>query len=165
MPRRKNPSAAMDTGTPERYQHLQSDDYRVETTDASKAGAKVRVRITTQSPIDRYLKRNEITRRQFDAGEQLYELHRMGFGSENITASFEYQIYSHTALTESQGHKIVKYNQAIRHLNKPEASCVISVCVYHQTSSDWARSKNQSPRSGIKTLRLGLENLADYWRL
>ncbi len=68
---RKIPLGPADQGPPERYQH--GDVIRSE--PGADAGVFHR-RVTTQSALDRYLNRSQISQRQFDAGVKLYRLWR-----------------------------------------------------------------------------------------
>ena len=84
---RKIPLGPADQGPPERYQH--GDVIRSE--PGADAGVFHR-RVTTQSALDRYLNRSQISQRQFDAGVKLYRLWRAAGGAQRITMSYEVRI-------------------------------------------------------------------------
>ena len=61
----------LDFGIPERK--TKADGISFEVIDKRLGGPK-RMRITTQTPLDRYYQGEQISRRQFEAGEKLYAL-------------------------------------------------------------------------------------------
>ena len=62
-----------DFGPRERVQHTEGIAY--ENVD-KRLGSPKRMRVTVQTPLDRYYSREQITRRQFEAGMKLYALWR-----------------------------------------------------------------------------------------
>ena len=67
------PYTPSDFGTSERIQHTSGVRYERTT---KKLGSEKRLRITNQTPLDRMKQRDQLTQRQFDAGQKLYALHR-----------------------------------------------------------------------------------------
>ncbi len=94
---RKIPLGPADQGPPERYQH--GDVIRNE--PGADAGVFHR-RVTTQSALDRYLNRSQISQRQFDAGVKLYRLWRAAGGAQRITMFYEVRIPGGRELSDDQ---------------------------------------------------------------
>ena len=94
---RRIPLGPGDQGPLERYQH--GDVIRNE--PGADAGVFHR-RVTTQTALDRYLNRGQISQRQFDAGSKLYRLWRATGGAQRVTMSYELRIPSGREWSDDQ---------------------------------------------------------------
>jgi len=160
MAKRKEPVQPNDVGTPERWQH---DEFRDEHTD-TKLGAPKRRRVVTQTPLDRYYHRNQITRRQYEAGAKYFALHLRGAGSQRVTASYSPAIgKSNNDMSDGQAHAWAEFVKASREIGKQLNDCAYDVCVVGISAADWAKKKDADPKGGILVLRLSLDALGDYF--
>lgn len=153
-----SPSAG-DTGPPERYQH--GDEVRVEPGEA--AGAQYR-RITTQTMLDRYLVRGQITQRQFDAGQKLFRLWRMSGGGQRVIAAYGPRVHATRDLSDDQAVLRSRVTEVLRRMG-PLSPVLVHVCLCDEAARDWARGRGDAPQAGVVVLRLALDALADYWKL
>lgn len=151
--------AAGDIGPPERYQH--GDQVRSEPGEA--AGTHYR-RITTQTALDRYLVRGQITQRQHDAGQKLYRLWRTSGGGQRVIASYGPRVQSAKELSDDQAVLRSRVTEILRRMG-PLAAILVHVCLCDEAARDWARARGDAPQAGVVVLRLALDALADYWKL
>jgi hypothetical protein len=160
MAKKQLPPQTMDTGTEHRWQH---DDFRDEFLDG-KAGSPKRRRVTTQTPLDRYYNRDQISQRQYDAGMKYYALHRRGSGTQRITASYSPAIgKSYSEMSDGQAHAWSEFAMASREIGKQLNDCAYDVCVVGISAGDWAKKKDADQKGGILVLRLALDALGDYF--
>lgn len=151
--------ARADAGPPERHQH--GDTIRIEPADA--AGVFYR-RVTTQTVLDRYRARNEISQRQFDAGAKLYAIWRAGGAAQRVTALYEVRIKARREISDRQAEMRHRITQVLRHMG-PLAGVLVHVCLCDAAARDWATARGDAPQAGLAVLRLALDGLADHWRL
>jgi len=148
-----------DVGPPERYQHGD----RIRSEPAERAGV-FRRRVTTQTALDRYFARDQISQRQFDAGMRLYRLWRAGGAAPRVTMSYAPRVKGGPALSDAQAVAQRRLRELLRRVG-PLAGILVHVCLCDETARDWAAARGDAPQSGIVVLRLALDALADYWRL
>ena len=148
-----------DHGSEERYRH--GDVIRIEPGEA--AGVEVR-RVLTQSALDRYFAREQISQRQFDAGQKLYRLWRASGGGQRVTASYGPRVQGARELTDAQAALRNDVNGVLRRMG-PLAAILVHVCLCDEAARDWAHARGDAPQAGIVVLRLALDALADHWRL
>ena len=148
-----------DSGPPERYQH--GDTIRSE--PGEDAGVFYR-RVTTQSALDRYLKRGQISQRQFDAGIKLYRMWRAAGGAQRVTLSYELRIPSGQELSDGQAVLRQRLTEVLRAVGQLGA-ILVHVCLCDEAARTWASSRGDTPQAGVVVLRLALDALADYWKL
>ena len=153
------PRAAEDAGPPERYRH--GDVIRIE--PGETAGVQFR-RVVTQSALDRYLAREQVSQRQFDAGMKLYRLWRASGGGQRVTAAYGPRVQATPDLTEEQAVLRQGVTEVLRRMG-PLAGILVHVCLCDEPARDWATARGDAPQAGVVVLRLGLDALADYWRL
>lgn len=153
------PPTGGDVGPPERYQH--GDVIRSE--PGEEAGVFYR-RVATQSALDRYLTRRQISQRQFDAGMRLYQLWRAAGGTHQITLAYEFRVRGHRELSDRQAVLRRRVTEILRALG-PLAGILVRVCLCDEAARDWAAARGDAPQAGVVVLRLALDSLADYWRL
>jgi len=151
--------AGEDAGPPERYRH--GDVIQVE--PAERAGVSYR-RVMTQSALDRYLAREQISQRQFDAGLKLYRLWRASGGCQRVIAAYGPRVQGTRELSDRQAALRQDVTQVLRRMG-PLAGMLVHVCLCDQAARDWARARGDPAQAGIAVLRLALDALADHWRL
>lgn len=157
--------AAKECGTPrdigpaERYHH--GDLIRQE---PGESAGIFHNRNITQCVLDRYLARNQITQRQFDAGLKLYRLWRASGAAQRIIASYSPRVGAQREMSDDQA---VLRGQVIDILRRmePLSGILMHVCLCDESARDWAVKRGDAPQAGIAVLRLALDSLADYWRL
>lgn len=165
MSRRRARAAAIeartpgDAGPPERYQH--GDIIRSE--PGADAGVFYR-RVTTQSALDRYLARGQISQRQFDAGMKLYRLWRAAGEGQRVTAIYGPRVKARRELGDDQAVLRRRLTELLRRLG-PLAGILVHVCLCDQAAREWAARRGDAPQAGAVVLRLALDALADHWRL
>lgn len=153
-------AAGGDPGPAERYQH--GDVIRTE--PGRDAGVFYR-RVTTQSVLDRYLARGQISARQFDAGIKLYRLWRAAGGAQRVTASYgALRVQARRELSDEQAALHARVTEILRRMG-PLSAILVHVCLCDAAARDWASARGDAPQAGVVVLRLALDALADYWRL
>lgn len=148
-----------DAGPPERYQH--GDQVRTEPGEA--AGTYYR-RITTQTVLDRYLVRGQITQRQFDAGQKLYRLWRTSGSGQRVIAAYGPRVQAAKDLSDDQAVLRSRVTEILRRMG-PLAPILVHVCLCDEAARDWARGRGDAAQAGVVVLRLALDALGDYWKL
>jgi len=159
---KKRPAAKIisDVGTAERMQH--GDDWQDEPLTTRPGGPKRR-RILTAIPLDRFFHKKLLTRRQFEAGERLRLLHQRGAGSGRVTADLQPRTSAgRREMSDGQAEAWADYVRACRSMGRL-APAVIAVVVHDEAPNDWARRTMDAGRAGMTLLRLGLDQLADFW--
>ncbi len=153
------PGSGGDAGPPERYQH--GDVIRAE--PGEDAGVFYR-RVATQSALDRYLTRGQISQRQFDAGLKLYRTWRAAGGAHRVTFSYELRVPGRGEITDEQAVLRQRVTEILRTMG-PLAAILVRVCLCDEAARDWAAARGDAPQAGVVVLRLALDALADYWKL
>lgn len=148
-----------DSGPPERYQH--GDVIRTE--PGADAGVFYR-RVATQSVMDRYLSRAQISQRQFDAGMKLYRLWRAAGSAQSVTFAYGPRVEARRELSQEQAELRQRVTEVLRGAG-PLSAILVHVCLCDGAARDWAKARGDAPQAGIVILRLGLDALADHWRL
>ena len=143
------------SSTPERWQH---GDMWEEEHEGAKAGV-FRRRVLTQTPLDRYYQREEITERQYVAGKRLYGLWRASGSESRITGAYEPPIQHAGELSDGQAYRRARFSEVMRHMGITHSSVLVWVCLCGESAKGWGG------RTGIEYLRDALTCLADYWRL
>ncbi len=136
--------------------------YKLEETP--KAGVR-RYRRLDSTMLDKYLLKEQITNRQFDAGIKVYSLYRMSGGTRKITPSYNELRFPREDLSSRQAEAYSLLLKVFREIGKTFADCLFAVCCVDESASSWATSANINKRSGIEFLRLGLNAVADFFRL
>lgn len=148
-----------DAGPAERYRH--GDEIW---TEPGEAAGVFHRRVTTQSVLDRYLKRGQIGQRQFDAGMKLYRLWRASGGAPRVVASYGIRVQGTPELSEEQAALRGRVTQVLRRMGRL-SGILVHVCLCDQPARDWALARGDAPQGGAVVLRLALDALADYWKL
>lgn len=148
-----------DAGPKERYQH--GDTIRAEPGEV--AGLFVQ-RVTTQSVLDRYLQRGQISQRQFDAGMKLYRLWRASGSARSVISNYGPRIDSAKEISERQAILRHKVTETLREMGRL-SEILVHVCLCDQPAREWASSRRDAPQAGVVVLRLALDTLADHFKI
>jgi len=152
-----------DFGTRERLQHTEGIAY--ENTD-KRLGSPKRMRVTTQTPLDRYYAREQITRRQFEAGQQLYAIWRRAGRAQRLTANYDANIVDGGKNdAESGADAFTEYLSILREIGRDLAGIAQWVCVQGSSANEWAKNNGHDPKGGIVALRLTLDALGDVFKM
>lgn len=158
--RRASVSIEADHGPIERYQH---GDVIVDSpTEVAGVQAK---RVMTQRVLDRYLVREEISDRQYAAGDKLYRLWFAAGRSPIVAANLTAVPGRDEGAEARRADALADFQSAIRASGKQLSAVLVHVCLTDGTASAWARKKGHNPAGGIVALRLGLDALADHFGL
>lgn len=162
MPKKKKKTEVTlsDFGTPERK--ARADGIRFERTDKRLGGPK-RMRITTQTPLDRYYQREQISRRQFEAGEKLYALWRRAGRSQRLVSNYDAVIVDGSSPTQTHGEAFSDYIAILRDLGQDMGKVAMWVCCEGMNANEAATQLNHDPRGGITLLRITLDGLGDIF--
>jgi len=118
----------------------------------------------TQSMMDRYFIRKQITQRQFDAGRRLYGLWRAGGGERRVIASYAVRVQGQTEMSDREAVLRHRVTQLLRDMGAL-SGILVHVCLCDSAARDWAAARGDAPQAGLAVLRLALDGLADYMRL
>lgn len=158
--RKAAPTFEADHGPPERYRH---GDVIVDSpTETAGVTAK---RVMTQRVLDRYRQREQISERQYSAGDKLFGLwYRAGRSpvvTVNLAAVGGRDQASETKRLEAWD----EMNLALRSVGLRLSPVLVDVCLSDQSAGAWARRNGQHPKAGITVLRLALSALGDFFGL
>lgn len=159
LPAREVPRAAPDAGPAERYRH--GDIIQVEATE--RAGISCR-RVMTQSMLDRYFARSQITQRQFDAGRRLYGMWRAAGGEQRVSAFYAVRVQGQPEMSDREAELRSRVTRLLRDMGTL-SGILVHVCLCDSAARDWAVARGDAPQAGLAILRLALDGLADCWRL
>jgi|TARA_R110000787_G_C13367980_1_gene440590 hypothetical protein len=148
-----------DLGTPER---VKSEIYRDEAIGLT-AGSPKRRRVLSQTPIDRYYQRKQISERQYSTALYLYSVYYKSSKSAGINYnprvdSSSYNTNEHSAVGKSD------YLKAMNSLDKQLFS-IVQYCVIFGCTAGSFDEINGIRRVSMSNLRAGLDKLADYFRI
>ena len=153
-----------DTGPAERWQH---GDEAID--ELSDTPGVTRRRVTTQTPLDRYLARGQITQEQWEAGDWLrrrFEAARLVPGAAaldpaKIRVDCGARLMETTA-AQSEAHRDVL--DALRAVGPELAPVLVSVCCMGEAASSWAKADGydgtRAKIAGVITLQHALNTLA-----
>lgn len=124
-----------------------------------------RVRVLTQTLLDRYRQRGQITDRQFDAGERLHGLWRAAGAAQTVVMHYGIRIQGRGDLGERQAALRGDVTRALTTVGPRLASVLVHVCLCDEAAGDWGERHRGRSGDGIAVLRLALDALADHWGL
>jgi hypothetical protein len=127
-----------------------------------QAGVK-RARVRSQSMLDRYLLRDQISRRQYDAGERLHRLWRASGAAPMVVANYGPRIKGGGDISDRQAALRADIGTVLTAIGSRQASVLIHVCLCDEAAGDWGGRHRGRATDGIPILRLALDGLADYW--
>lgn len=113
--------------------------------------------------MDRYRLRDQITERQFDAGERLLAWWRAAGGGRLSISNYGVRIPGGCEISEHQASLRCDLNAALSVIGPRLSSVVIHVCLCDEAAGDWGERHRGKPGDGIAILRLALDSLADHW--
>lgn len=148
-----------DMGPKERYNHGDV----IQTEPGEEAGVFLR-RVVTQTALDRYLQRGQISQRQFDAGMKLYRLWRASGSARSVISNYGPRVDTAKEISEDQAilrHKVSAVLRAMGRLSE----ILVHVCLCDLPARDWAESRRDAPQAGVVVLRLALDTLADHFKI
>lgn len=158
--RKRSVQSVTDLGTAERMQH--NDDFQDEPLTTRPGGPKRR-RILTAIPLDRFFHKKLLTRRQFEAGERLRITHAMGNGSQSMSPNLEPRTSGgRQEMTDRAAESHADYGRACKAMGRLAAP-VVAVVIHDEAPNDWARRTMDAGRAGMTLLRVGLDQLADFY--
>lgn len=150
--------AGTDIGPKERYQHGDVIDLE----ETIQAGLR-RARNRTQTVLDRYLLRREISERQYDAGNKLYRQWRASGSQVSVTGRYGPRLGHSPERSEFQIDMRRRVDAALRDVGKQLSAVLVHVCLCDLPARDWAIRSGGAPQAGIVVLRLALDALADHY--
>lgn len=124
-----------------------------------------RARVRTQSMMDRYLHRDQITQRQYDAGMRLYAAWRASGSAQTVVAHYGLRIQGGGEMSQRQAAIRADVTAALVAMGTRLASALVHVCLCDEAAGDWGERQRGKAADGIPVLRLALDSLADYWGL
>ena len=155
-------SDVSDYGTPERLGKAGTDGVMYERTSKQLGSAK-RVRIVNQTMLDRYMQREQISRRQYEAGLELYRLWFMAGRSQRVLDYSAVRVDGGGAGGETVGEAFSAYMAALRDIGRDLSSVAQWVAIEGMTARDWGEREGHDPKGGIVALRLALDALGDHF--
>lgn len=154
-----------DSGPQERWQHDSGE--RVDIV----AGGELRrvVRVTSQTPLDRYHTRREITATQWRAGDRLRRDFYFGHRPQRLTAAYaEPGGGGADDWSERRLQARADYLAAMAAVGTVLAAVLMHVVCLDGRASDWATAQGRQGRraeiAGMTALQLGLDALALWYR-
>lgn len=129
-------------------------------------------RVTTQRPVDRYLKRGWITARQWQAAERIAALWHQAGLEPRVTASWSPSTQA-TALgnvgmaaSERQAHARMELRRVLARCGgQIGAAVVVAVVCDREAASSWAARMQWPAEQGLGALKVALEAAADDFGL
>ena len=149
-----------DFGPPERK--AQAEGVRFENIDKRLGGPK-RMRVTVQTPLDRYYQREQIDRRQYEAGQKFYSLWRRAGRGQRLAADYTAVVVDGTRTTPTHAESFSDYIAILRDLGKDLSQVAQWVCIEGMSANECAVKMRHDARGGITLLRLTLDALGDYF--
>lgn len=157
-----------DLGTAYRYQHDKISVMPATGTDdqPAQAGQK-QARVETQSLLDRYMRRDLIERREYDAGNKLYRLWRKSGSPFTVVGTYGVEVRAggDEGAQERQANAWHAYCGACNAIGRRLAAVVVRVCCYDEPANQASKANGDSKDAGLALLRAGLDELADHWRM
>jgi len=156
--RQQAKSIQSDTGPKERHHHGDA----IELEETIQAGIR-RARNRSQTVLDRYLLRRQITERQYDAGNKIYRQWRASGSQVSVTGRYRPRLGHSPENNEHQIDRRCRVDRAMRDVGSQLSAVVVHVCLCDLPARDWAISAGGAPQAGIVVLRLALDALADHY--
>lgn len=147
-----------DTGPKERHQHGDA----IELEETIHAGVR-RARNRSQTILDRYLLRRQISERQYDAGNRIYRQWRAAGSQISVTGRYGPRLGHSPEKSEHQIDMRRRVDLALRDVGSQLSAVVVHVCLCDLPARDWAVRTGGAPQAGIVVLRLALDALADHY--
>ncbi|MHA1539427.1 MAG: DUF6456 domain-containing protein [Alphaproteobacteria bacterium] len=145
--------------------------------EKTKTGVQ-RARNLTQSPLDYYYKRKQITEAQYKAGRRLNADFVYSGMSPSVTMRYQNFMMGGTKQKKGQRFDPANDNQidakerfsgAVSGVGRVLSPILIHVCCFEGSAGDWVamngRAGRQGKTEGMVTLRIALEHLAMHYEL
>ncbi len=136
----------------------------IELEETVQAGVR-RARVRTQTMMDRYLYRDQISQRQYDAGMRLYAAWRAAGSAQTVVAHYGLRIKGGGEMSQRQAAVRADVTAALVAVGTRLASVLVHVCLCDQAAGEWGERQRGKAADGIPVLRLALDSLADHWGL
>jgi hypothetical protein len=123
-------------------------------------------RVTDQRLIDRYRVRGNITQRQWEAGDRLYQTWYKAGRSPVQVVGLTVRVDGGGAKREMSEHQALCWNSfkaALESLSLDMRNIVIRSVLHEEVPSSLARSKGHNPVGGLYGLSLSLDALGDHY--
>lgn len=156
--KKTQPVSLSDFGTPERK--AQAGGVRFENID-KRLGSPKRMRVTVQTPLDRYYQREQIDRRQYEAGMEFYGLWRRAGRSQRLSSNYDAVIVDEGRATQTHAEAFSDYIAILRDLGRDMSKVAQWVCIEGMNANEAATKMQHDARGGITLLRLTLDALGD----
>lgn len=147
-----------DTGPMERHQHGDA----IELEETIHAGLR-RARNRSQTILDRYLLRRQISERQYDAGSKIYRQWRASGSQVSVTGRYGPRLGHSPEKSEYQIDMRRRVDLALRDVGSQLSAVLVHVCLCDLPAREWAIGAGGAPQAGIVVLRLALDALADHY--
>lgn len=152
------PAGGADIGPAERHRHGDT----IELEETMQAGVR-RARNRTQTALDRYLLRREISERQYDAGGRLYRQWRASGSQVSVTGRYGPRLGHSPEKSEFQIDMRRRVDRALADVGRQLAAVLVHVCLCDLPARAWVVRAGGAPQAGIVVLRLALDALADHY--
>ena len=162
----KQQQEAPDLGTPELVQHHEvADGPRVVKDSKGRATKTTGRRVLTQTPLDRYWRRKEITYDEYDAGRRLHADWYFAVSQPRVTASYNNEIRLRKPSTAADDREDARYRYtaAVQHVGQVLNPIIIHVACMEGSAAEWAAGQGCPPNHGLPLLRAALRQLALYY--
>jgi hypothetical protein len=117
-----------------------------------------------QPPIERYLKRGSITRRQHDAGEHLVDDYELG-----VHGAKDPDKHGNSGrgspLSEAQLMALRAYTLALRSLHPRVQKVILAAVIEERDAKEIAAAQSLTPEGAMDILRIGLDDLARSYEI
>ena len=153
--------AGIDPGPRQRQQH----DGMILESMPREEGRGLRVRVTTQRPLDRYAQRGEITQNQYRAGEKLRADFEIAGLQPRIVMHYAPRLPPTVEGAENlRGHEARRrLYAAVDGVGRLGEGVLWHVCCVGETAGDWAHRHGRGVRDGIVLLRAALDELDRFY--
>lgn len=122
-------------------------------------------KVLCQTPLDRYLARNQITQTQFQAGQRIYKTWYAAGRQPRLCSNYNQRTSRGIIDNESQAKAEEGYKKALIACGPVFSGIVVAVCLLGESAGDWATSQNKRKDSGIEYLRDGLNILISHYKM
>ena len=124
-----------------------------------------RARILTQSLLDTYLLKNQITESQHEAGMKYYKLWRSSGLEPRTTSSFNSVVSSNVNnnIGSLAGDNYIALNKARETVGKRLCTILDKVLLYNEPIKEWEKYYGVREKTGMSVLVVALDTLCDFW--
>jgi len=158
--------------TPERGQHdeIEMGERLLFSVDGGRARTQRTYgqRVTTQRPVDRYLRRGWISQRQWQAADRIAALWHVAGLEPKVTANWSPSTQAGVlgnvgmAASERQAHARMELRRVLARCGgQIGAAAVVAVVCDRESTSSWAARMGWPAEQGLGALKLALEAAAD----